>query len=229
MSQQRPQSGHRRSSSRASQEPASCTAGANGLDWDRIEKQLHAIPPDFKSQKFNSLKRVIEILSRDKPQWALAEVRIAHARCSGGAAVSLSVGRPAPWRHDRAWVAGVLQALARHAVVVYACQATAATHGPSTARLVRQRSHPRTWPATLPCLQMQSTPSTRFVPLCSSSRSSSAASASSTLSLTRTTSALSTSVVVVRVYVQIKRALYGVRAGDQGVMHLQQCLQEDLF
>jgi hypothetical protein len=45
------------------------------LDWGRIEKQLNAIPADFKSQKFNSLKRVIEILSRDKPQWALGEVR----------------------------------------------------------------------------------------------------------------------------------------------------------
>jgi hypothetical protein len=45
------------------------------LDWAAIEKQLNGIPPDFKSQRFNSLKRVIEILSRDKPQWALAEVR----------------------------------------------------------------------------------------------------------------------------------------------------------
>ena len=39
-----------------------------------MERQLNAIPSDFKSQKFNSLKRVIEILSRDKPQWALQEV-----------------------------------------------------------------------------------------------------------------------------------------------------------
>lgn len=49
--------------------------GGSKLDWAQIEKQLHAIPADFKSQKFNSLKRVIEILSRDKPQWALQEVR----------------------------------------------------------------------------------------------------------------------------------------------------------
>ena len=65
---------HRRQGSNASKSQQE--DGGSTLDWARIEKQLHAIPPDFKSQKFNSLKRVIEILSRDKPQWALQEVRI---------------------------------------------------------------------------------------------------------------------------------------------------------
>lgn len=48
---------------------------SSSVDWVKIEQQLHNIPEDFKSSKFNSLKRVIEILSKDKPQWALAEVR----------------------------------------------------------------------------------------------------------------------------------------------------------
>lgn len=48
---------------------------SSSVDWAKIEQQLHNIPEDFKSSKFNSLKRVIEILSRDKPQWALAEVQ----------------------------------------------------------------------------------------------------------------------------------------------------------
>lgn len=47
---------------------------SSSVDWAKIEQQLHNIPEDFKSSKFNSLKRVIEILSKDKPQWALAEV-----------------------------------------------------------------------------------------------------------------------------------------------------------
>jgi hypothetical protein len=46
-----------------------------GVDWAAVERQLNNIPADFKSQKFNSLKRVIEILGKDKPQWALAEAR----------------------------------------------------------------------------------------------------------------------------------------------------------
>eukprot|EP00892_Ulva_mutabilis_P005888 jgi/Ulvmu1/3671/UM017_0085.1 len=47
---------------------------SSSVDWVQIEQQLHNIPEDFKSSKFNSLKRVIEILSKDKPQWALAEL-----------------------------------------------------------------------------------------------------------------------------------------------------------
>jgi hypothetical protein len=44
------------------------------VDWTVVQKQLQAIPADFKSQKFNSLQLVIEILSSANPQWALDEV-----------------------------------------------------------------------------------------------------------------------------------------------------------
>lgn len=71
------QSGHaqgssrRRESTRAVSQPGGT---GSSIDWASIEQKLHKIPEDFKSNKFNSLKRVIEILSKDKPQWALAEV-----------------------------------------------------------------------------------------------------------------------------------------------------------
>ena len=74
-------SSRRRDSSRQAGPPGSSppqgAPGAHGsIDWASIEQRLHNIPEDFKSNKFNSLKRVIEILSKDKPQWALAEVSI---------------------------------------------------------------------------------------------------------------------------------------------------------
>jgi hypothetical protein len=53
----------------------------NSIDWAGIEQKLHNIPEDFKSNKFNSLKRVIEILSKDKPQWALSEVQSSFTTC----------------------------------------------------------------------------------------------------------------------------------------------------
>ena len=51
------------------------TNGPSEVDWAYIEQQLHGIPDDFKSQKFNSLKRVMEILSSSNPNLALNEVR----------------------------------------------------------------------------------------------------------------------------------------------------------
>lgn len=70
-------SSRRRDPSRSAAPPGSPAPGSHGasnIDWTSIEQKLHNIPEDFKSNKFNSLKRVIEILSKDKPQWALAEV-----------------------------------------------------------------------------------------------------------------------------------------------------------
>jgi hypothetical protein len=77
-------------SGRRSLAPHESMARQAAVDWASIEQKLHNIPEDFKSQKFNSLKRVIEILSKEKPQWALAEV------CSGSAVSAGCNQRPAP-------------------------------------------------------------------------------------------------------------------------------------
>ena len=78
-------SSRRRDSSKQTGPPGSSPGPAPGghgsIDWASIEQKLHNIPDDFKSNKFNSLKRVIEILSKDKPQWALAEVSSRSSSC----------------------------------------------------------------------------------------------------------------------------------------------------
>lgn len=76
-----------------------CEGGAGARRRGRacaqaVERQLNNIPDDFKSQKFNSLKRVLEILGKDRPQWALQEARALAQLASLGRSPPTTPRRP---------------------------------------------------------------------------------------------------------------------------------------